>query len=241
MRIRSILRFLAALAMVAGVFAAGLVLRAPARSLPLPPRDGPSIAAAKSWGYQLQNISAGSIPDAIDIMVVDYSRDGGAGRVLTGREVAALKVRSDGSRRIVLCYLSIGEAESYRGYWRETWPAKPPPWLGPENPKWKGNYDVAFWEPAWQRLIVAPDPTGLTLVQRLKSALDPAPYAYLDTIIDAGFDGVLLDRVDAYEAYDKAPEFRALAAANIRTEAAPPSTNAWGKSFRAPGNRCPGS
>ena len=176
---------------------------------PLPAREGPAISSARSWGYQLQNVSAGAIPDAIDLIVVDYSRDGSAGRALSRPEVAALRERADGSRRIVLCYLSIGEAESYRSYWRDGWSANPPAWLGPENAKWKGNYAVRFWEPDWQRLIVA-DPPAASLPGRLMAALFPAPYAYLDTIIEAGFDGVMLDRVDAYEkVLDARPAARA--------------------------------
>ena len=200
MRVRSVLNALATLVLLAGLIVAAVLARTPEVPLPLPPRDGPPLASAKTWGYQLQNATAGSIPDGIDLLVVDYSRDGGAGRVLSASEIAALRVRPDGSLRIVLCYLSIGEAESYRGYWQNGWANRPLGWLGAENPKWTGNYAVRFWEPSWQRLIVSPGSTGDSVVQRLRLALFPEPKTYLDTIINAGFDGVLLDRVDAYEA-----------------------------------------
>ena len=77
------------------------------------------LAAAKSWGYQLQKFD----PDTLaasphDMLVIDYSRDGKAARALTPEEVDKIRVKPDGARRIVLAYLSIGEAQTYRYYWK---------------------------------------------------------------------------------------------------------------------------
>jgi cysteinyl-tRNA synthetase len=85
----------------------------PAGQGAIPP--APPLASAKSWGYQLQNVD----PDIIakspyDMIVVDYSRDGTNELALSAAEVDKLKIKPDGSRRIVLSYLSIGEAETYR-------------------------------------------------------------------------------------------------------------------------------
>ncbi|MBX9925294.1 MAG: endo alpha-1,4 polygalactosaminidase, partial [Hyphomicrobiaceae bacterium] len=132
------------------------VMLYPARLAQLPPRVGPAIAAAGSWGYQLQNVRARSVPDAIDLLVVDYARDGIVSR--SQADVRALATRADGSRRTVLAYLSIGEAESYRWYWQPTWRYWGPAWLGPENKDWRGNYQVRYWDRDWQRLIVDPLP-----------------------------------------------------------------------------------
>jgi cysteinyl-tRNA synthetase len=81
--------------------------------------------------------------------------------------------KPDGSRRTVLSYMSIGEAESYRWYWSQ----RSSSWLGPENRKWRGNYGVRFWNRAWQEII----------------------FSYTDRILAAGFDGVYLDKVDEFE------------------------------------------
>ena len=56
-----------------------------------------------------------------------------------------------------------------------------PQWLGVENPKWPGDYQIRFTDPEWQAVIFG------------------TPDSYLDRIIAAGFDGVYLDRVDAYQ------------------------------------------
>ncbi|MEZ5339114.1 MAG: endo alpha-1,4 polygalactosaminidase [bacterium] len=106
--------------------------------------------------------------------------------------------------RIVVCYLSIGEAEDYRFYWGlqdgspgADWNSNPPAWLGPTNPDWAGNYKVRYWDPQWQQLIIA-NPGG-------HPVLGDQP-SYLDRIIDAGFDGVFLDIVDGFEYWGPAED-----------------------------------
>ena len=96
-------------------------------------------------------------------------------------------IRSGKTGRKVVAYISIGEAEDYRPYWRPEWGAKgkltaaAPTWLGIENPEWKGNYRVKYWNAEWQKLILA--------------ALDDA--------MACGFDGVYLDIVDGFETYEQ--------------------------------------
>ena len=84
--------------------------------------------------------------------------------------------------------MSIGEAENYRWYWQKSWDAnrngKPdagaPAWLGPSNPDWPGNYKVRYWDAGWQEIV----------------------YAYVDKVLNAGYDGVYLDIVDAYQYWE---------------------------------------
>jgi cysteinyl-tRNA synthetase len=115
-----------------------------------------------------------------DLAVVDHSRDGSKSGIFSDGDVALMQRKPDGERRIVLSYMSIGEAEDYRGYWKPEWKDKPPDWLEAVNPDWPGNFKVRFWHPGWRALIFG------------------NPDSYLDRIIDAGFDGVYLDIVDAY-------------------------------------------
>lgn len=140
------------------------------------------LSGVRSWGYQLQQVE----PDLVatspsDLMVIDYARDGSAQQAFTHADLALMQRRPDGQRRIVLAYLSIGEAEDYRFYWQKDWTIARPAWLGAENPDWPGNYAVHYWDPHWQSLILG------------------TPEAYLDAILKAGFDGVYLDRIDAFE------------------------------------------
>jgi cysteinyl-tRNA synthetase len=131
----------------------------------------PSARPVRSWRYQLQNIDPDELANSsADLVVVDYSGDDGP---FSKAQVERMKQKPDGSRRIVLSYMSIGEAESYRWYWSQ----RSSSWLGRENPQWRGNYGVRFWDPAWQEII----------------------FSYTDRILAAGFDGVYLDKIDQFE------------------------------------------
>jgi len=99
-------------------------------------------------------------------------------------EITLLKGKENGGKRLVVCYLSIGEAEDYRYYWQSEWKEGNPSWLYEENPDWEGNFIVKYWEKAWQDIIYGNDGS------------------YLKKILDAGFDGVYLDIIDAYEFYE---------------------------------------
>lgn len=153
-----------------------------------------------SWGYQLQRVLPEAIPPEADLFVTDASRDGSDAGAWAAEDVAAMRRRTSGKPRIVLAYMSIGEAESYRGYWRRHWRVAPPPWLGAENKDWQGNYAVRYWYPQWKRLIFD-DGTDPGLVTRSLRYWFPGWFTrpYLDRILEAGFDGVYLDKIDGFE------------------------------------------
>jgi len=142
------------------------------------------LTSAKSWGYQLQNVKLSELAASpFDVVVIDYSLDGSDEKALDPGDLERIKSKPDGTRRVALAYISIGEAESYRYYWDKSWdkPESRPEWLLGENPDWDENYSVGFWDPGWQSIIFG------------------SPGAYLDKIIAQGFDGVYLDKCDVYE------------------------------------------
>lgn len=102
----------------------------------------------------------------------------------TASEIDSLRTKQNGSRRLIICYMSIGEAEDYRYYWQESWKTDKPDWLEPENPDWAGNYKVRYWEIDWKDVIFGND------------------NSYLLKVLNAGFDGVYLDIIDAYEYFE---------------------------------------
>ncbi len=158
-------------------------------------RDGSGLATSRSWGYQLQNAAPDRIASSIDVLVIDSQGSSAQNETLSTTSVERFQQRADGSKRIVLAYMSIGEAEAYRFYWQPHWRIFKPSWLGTENKDWKDNHRVRFWEAGWRQIIVGAAPTlldrGLELVMASRKP-------YIDRILDAGFDGVYLDRVDAY-------------------------------------------
>jgi cysteinyl-tRNA synthetase len=99
-------------------------------------------------------------------------------------EIESLKVKAHGGRRLVIAYMSIGEAENYRYYWKPEWEDSLPQWIKEENQDWPGNFIVRYWEEEWKEIIFKNEDS------------------YLKKIMDAGFDGVYLDIIDAYEYYE---------------------------------------
>ncbi|HOT43972.1 MAG TPA: endo alpha-1,4 polygalactosaminidase [Spirochaetota bacterium] len=117
-----------------------------------------------------------------DVVLIDlFFNDGSQ---LSSADVDSLKKKNNGGDRLVICYMSIGEAENYRYYWQPGWFPGNPPWLGARNPSWPGNYKVRYWDPAWQAIIYGDDSS------------------YLKKIMDAGFDGVYLDIIDAFDYWE---------------------------------------
>jgi cysteinyl-tRNA synthetase, unknown class len=113
------------------------------------------------------------------------------GKAISPNQIALLQKKPSGGKRLVLAYLSIGEAENYRYYWRPDWEKNPPIFLERENPEWKGNYKVKYWNREWQEIICgSEDGTGFEK-------------SYLKKIIDAGFNGVYLDVLDAAYYFEK--------------------------------------
>lgn len=114
----------------------------------------------RDWHYQLQG-RPGSDIDA-DLMVIDIDAD-----------PRPHHYKPNGERRLVLAYLSIGEAEEYRAYWAGL-NERRSPLLVRENPEWKGNWSIRFWDAGWHSQM------------RMSAA----------RAIAKGFDGMYLDKAD---------------------------------------------
>jgi cysteinyl-tRNA synthetase len=143
--------------------------------------------------YQLQSLEKPEAVEAVarssySLLVLEPTRTvkGNESFDIRGM-VRKLHSLPNGKRRLLLAYLCVGEAEDYRSYWRKDWRkptrakrGKPDFIIAPDPDGWSGNYPVAFWDARWKKLWI-----GATGVVR--------------QMAEAGFDGVYLDWVDAYE------------------------------------------
>lgn len=120
-----------------------------------------------------------------------------------------LKLHSASHPKLVIAYIDANQAEDYRTYWpKDPDPSKPcdepdtsfsPKWLlGADPQNWAGVFNVAFWYPAYKEIWLGK-----------KSGKD----GYLQGILDADFDGVYIDWVEAYD--DKLVTNKALADCKI--------------------------
>ena len=113
-----------------------------------------------------------------DLLIVDlYYGE----RPLSKEETARLKRKANGGERLLLSYMSVGEAADYRTYWKSAWSNERPHWLAEPNPEWPGSYKARYWVQEWHDLLYGRSD------------------AYLDKIMAAGFDGAFLDVMDAWQ------------------------------------------
>lgn len=72
-----------------------------------------------------------------DYIIMDYFYNG---EEFTQAQIEELKQKANGGKRLLICYMSIGEAEDYRYYWQSNWTIGNPSFIEKENPDWEGNY-----------------------------------------------------------------------------------------------------
>lgn len=151
--------------------------------------DVTSLSDAKNFLYLLDPENFGTkaaFVNAVantnyDALIIDLYFDEVA---LTSEDITALSTKKDGGSRLVIAYMSIGEAEDYRYYWESNWKVGNPAFIKKQNPDWPGNFKVWYWDTEWQAIIYGND------------------NSYLKKILDAGFDGVYLDIIDAFEYFE---------------------------------------
>ena len=116
-----------------------------------------------------------------DVILMDLFLNNTA---FTATEIDQLKTKANGGKRLVICYMSIGEAEDYRYYWQSTWKVGNPPFIAAEDPNWPGNYYVQYWNADWKAIIYG---NGTSYTQKL---------------LNSHFDGAYLDIIDAFEYFE---------------------------------------
>lgn len=88
-----------------------------------------------------------------------------------------IKIKTNNN--LVIAYMSIGEAESYRSYFKKL----DKNLILEENKDWKENFTVKYWEQQWHDIIVHNEDS------------------YTATLAKIGFDGVYLDIVDGFHRF----------------------------------------
>ena len=129
-----------------------------------------------TWLYRLGDVDVAEArrigATNADLVIIDYAV--GGTQVHTPSELALMRGHD---AKLIVSYISIGEAEDNRSYWKSSWNSAPPGFLSASNPEWPDNFKVKYWDPAWQTII----------------------FKYVDDIVKAGFNGVYLDIIDAYQ------------------------------------------
>ena len=149
----------------------------------------------KYWAYQIQHLDRNNavsklVKTTYDMLVLEPTRTDKDNAEFDSKgmvdKLHATKGKS-GKSKIVIAYIDIGEAESWRYYWKDDWKkptkrkrGKPDFLIIPDPDGWEDNYPVAFWDKRWKDIIIYD-----------KDSM-------LNQILDDGYDGIYLDWVEAY-------------------------------------------
>jgi len=108
-----------------------------------------------------------------DLVIVDafYAAD----KPLTRTDVRGLKYKRLGARRLLLAEIDLSAARDDRYYWKREWRVGNPAFLREPLPGMPSGILVNYWMPEWKEILGA----------------------YFKGLMDLGFDGVLLDGLNA--------------------------------------------
>ncbi len=158
-----------------------------------PPHEDPNSILSLDMVHNyvtIRNSSPFGNQDQFALKMHDTNYDAVIVEVFHGRKplsrqaVETLKYKKVGSKRLVFAYMDIGSAASYRYYWQPNWREGSPFWMSAPMRDDPDRYNVEYWQADWQNII-----SGNT-------------NSYLYGIIAQGFDGVVIDGLEAYKFFD---------------------------------------
>lgn len=138
------------------------------------------ISEPSAWGRQDQ-FAIDIHGTNFDLIIVDPF----SGREpLSKSAVETLKYKKLGARRLVFARMDIGTIASYRYYWQQGWQEGSPIWIAGPYPGDPDRYFVEYWRPGWQDVIFGNE------------------NSFLFGIIQQGYDGVIIEGLRSYLAFE---------------------------------------
>ncbi|WP_245835468.1 endo alpha-1,4 polygalactosaminidase [Thalassospira mesophila] len=115
-----------------------------------------------------------------DILILDAFHRGMT--PLSFDDIRKLRYKKIGTPRLLLAYIDIGTAQTYRYYWRSDWRAGSPDFISSASNtgRWGQENHVYYWDPQWQNIIFG------------------NANSYVAGLMQMGFDGIVVDGIDDY-------------------------------------------
>jgi cysteinyl-tRNA synthetase len=149
-------------------------------------RDIDSLSDIRNYLYLINPVQYKERQDFIDavaktnfdLVIIDlFFNDN---EPFTKDEIAKLRKKANGGKRLVICYMNVGSAENWRYYWKKRWKLHSPDFLAKEYEGYHNEFWVKYWDPKWRDILYG------------------GKKSYAQKVINAGFDGIYLDNVEAY-------------------------------------------
>ncbi|PKR55311.1 endo alpha-1,4 polygalactosaminidase [Thalassospira marina] len=115
-----------------------------------------------------------------DILIIDAFHRGTT--PLTYDDIRKLRYKKIGTPRLLLAYIDVGRAQTYRYYWRNDWRAGSPDFISSASNtgRWGQENHVYYWDPQWQNIIFG------------------NANSYVAGLMQLGFDGIVMDGIEDY-------------------------------------------
>ena len=150
----------------------------------------PTLSDVNQWLYLIDvNVEPETIAQiaasAYDMVVLDFIPSEENNTDYPMAEVIS-QLHNAPQPKLAIAYIDVGQAEDFRTYWQSGWGIGDPEWIITGDPDgWEGNFPVAYWYDEYRDIWLGEK-------------------GYLQAILEAGFDGVYLDWVEAYSDEDVA-------------------------------------
>ena len=146
-----------------------------------------------TWTYNISNVNSTEQQDQLigthfDMYVLEpvVTEKGLSDFDISGlvSDIRNYNINNYGKDPIILAYIDIGQAEDWRWYWQSGWKIGEPDWIvGGDPDDWEGCYPVAYWNLAWENIVI----------------YGSGGMSHLDESLKAGFDGIYMDWVEGYD------------------------------------------
>lgn len=153
----------------------------------------PVLSTVQSFAIQLHNVGENGPVDSpnittisnsrYDVVAIDEVTTSNLTNKLSAQQILSQihnTVGQSGTRKLVLAYLDVGEAENNRTYWQQWTIGNPTFVLGADPNGSKNKFAVNISDPHWQAIVFG------------------SPGALVDQAIADGFDGAYLDTDGAF-------------------------------------------
>jgi cysteinyl-tRNA synthetase len=159
------------------------------------PQPGNPLSLVKYWAYQIQGVhKSGAVANLVasryDMLVLEPTNTDRNNSSFDGKGMVQKLHATNGKsghKRLVIAYIDIGEAESWRYYWKSSWVepthdewGTPDFLLAPDPDGWVDNFVVAFWDKRWKDIMIYNSDS------------------MLNRAIDDGYDGIYMDWIEGF-------------------------------------------
>ncbi|PID57518.1 hypothetical protein CSB45_06730 [candidate division KSB3 bacterium] len=151
-----------------------------------------TLSNVQYWAYNIQHVNTEQQREELvgthfDLYVLEpvvtEAREGKFDIAALIADIRQYNIDSRGVDPLILAYVDIGQAETWRWYWDSRWRVGNPEWIVGEDPdEWAGCLPVAYWDPVWEDIVI----------------YGYQGQSHIEASLKAGFDGLYMDWVEAF-------------------------------------------